>query len=207
MKTILVVGPSVPQYLHHRKDICIRHEPCVLLQKIPYDKNLLTEISHADGLIFTSKQACVFLAEDFPPPIEGVCFCIGEETARAVKETFTQAKIVLAPHPTQEGVIECIKNYTQKEPLQTLLWPKSKAARQKLSLALAPIRVIDCDLYAPLPITHTYSFDGVDEILFTCPSSVDAFFSCIDRKEIPHISLSAIGPITLAKINGSVISC
>jgi uroporphyrinogen-III synthase len=128
------------------------------------------------------------------------CFCIGKETARIVEETFSQAKIVIALSPTQEGVIECIKNYAQKEPLKTLFWPRSKAARQLLSLALSPIRIIECVLYAPLPVTQSYSFNEVDEILFTCPSSVNAFFSCIDRKEIEYISLSAIGPVTQRRL-------
>jgi uroporphyrinogen-III synthase len=192
MKTVLVVGPSVPKSLANRKDIHIRHEPCISLQKIPHEK---ISLPCMDGCIFTSKHACLFLAEE-TCITNSTCFCVGSETARVVQKTFPQNKICIAPYATQEGVVECIKEYAKKKTVTTLFWPKSQSARSYLVKALLPIRIVECTLYAPLPLVRTYSLEGVDEILFTCPSSVDAFFSCVDKKEYKHLTFATIGPIT-----------
>jgi uroporphyrinogen-III synthase len=98
---------------------------------------------------------------------------------------------------TQEGIIEALTRQDLKDSF--LFLPRSSLSRPKITEYLQEhkIRFLACDLYdtefqklEPVP-----DLDGIDEIVFTSPSTVQAFLEIY--LELPkNKKLTAIGPIT-----------
>lgn len=118
---------------------------------------------------------------------------IGPSTAAMLKSYEIESKT--APFATQEGVIELLKELE----IPFLFWPRSSKARPILAEWLQRKEV--CyqmfDLYqtfarrvAPLP-----NLDEFDEIVFTSPSTVEAFLEIYGAIP-PGIKISPIGPVT-----------
>jgi uroporphyrinogen-III synthase len=201
MKHVLVVGPSVPASLAKAKDIEVIHKPCISLSPLDVDKEAMREkIALSDGILFTSKHAVSELVRHLKGEIykQIPILSIGEETSKAAACYFSSFPRITASQPTQEGVFSCILEYKKERRLNHLFWPRSLHARHFLKDALTKVEIslFDFPLYVPTVVSQTYSFEHVDEILFTCPSSVMAFFSLIEKKEVAHLTLTPIGPIT-----------
>lgn len=170
----------------------IAHISDVLLQFPLYTHVLITSKSTVSILI-PSLLALGFAKQDWS---NKTIAAVGKITAKQLKQHGLPPSIV-AHEETAEGLI------TELEQLDLqnahLFWPHSLLSRPILRewLSSMKIRTTECVLYdtklarpESLPSLHDF-----DEIIFTSPSTVDAFLELFDH--LPKdISLKAIGPIT-----------
>jgi hydroxymethylbilane synthase len=201
-KRVAVVGPSVPQYLKNDHSTAVIHSPLIQLKTIPVCINQLESLYTTNGVILTSKHAASF----FHKALQGFTlsaahlkfFCVGQETAAATQTLFSDSEILTARDATQEGVVDLILSHRP----QHLFWPRSTHARRHLPEALekAGISITELPLYTPVSSSTPFSFEGIDSIFFTCPSSVDTFFDVIEKSQWKRISMQAIGPVTQARL-------
>ena len=124
---------------------------------------------------------------------------LGAATATALKIHGFHS--LVAEIPTQEGVIATLDTLSLDSAY--LGWPHSSKARPLLAgyLAQKKIAWLDIDLYDTLPqkIEPLPDVLAFDEIVFTSPSTVDAFCEVFgpipwDKRIVP------IGPITAARL-------
>lgn len=143
-------------------------------------------------IIFTSQTAVNY----WPGPWDKAIIAIGPATANALRKKGIEP--LVAPHATQEGVIELIakmKGY--------FFLPRSSRARSALTdfMQQQEIPFFAFDLYH----THFQQLEPVpnlkdfDEIIFTSPSTVEGFLR-IYGKLPKGKKLTAIGPVTSARI-------
>ncbi len=143
--------------------------------------------------LFTSRSA----AKIFPKELlQGkVVIAIGKATAELLPH------LLLAPYPTQEGVVELLRQLSLKE--ASLFWPRSSISRNVVTRYLQEkkIRYTLCDLYetkvCELKLAHP--LDEIEEIIFTSPSTVEGFLKIFKRFPA-NKRLVPIGPITARAI-------
>lgn len=201
-KRTLYLGLRPPENLN------IVHLP--LIEIVPHSftldqkKEFFNSACSASHMLFTSQTAvalwgkllqdlCVDSFEDKPS------FAIGKKTAVAMKQIgFKQ--ITTAQNESLEGVIAEL----EKAAITTLFWPHSSLSRKLLhTFALEKGFVLDApDFYTTrlnvdVELPDLYMFD---EIVFTSPTTVEAFFS-LNCKIPPHIVLKPIGPVTSEVLN------
>jgi len=158
-------------------------------------KNLdVSQAAMASHCLFTSRSAVHY----WTYPIKGVVIALGNATAAALKERGIEAKV--APHPTQEGVVELLETLK----LSYLFWPRSSLARPVIEEYVKKKGIPFCfvDLYETIPQRPEPlpDLNDFDEIVFTSPSTVDAFlqiFGSIPRDK----KLTAIGSVTESSLN------
>ena len=147
---------------------------------------LWPKISH---IIFTSQTAVHF----WPGPFDKIAIAIGPKTASSLLQKGGHP--LLAPEPTQEGVISLLKTI----PKGCFFWPRSTLARPLLidywtenQIDFVSIPLYETRMQIKTPIPHLEEFD---EIIFTSPSTVHAFlqiFGSLPKNK----TLTAIGPVT-----------
>jgi uroporphyrinogen-III synthase len=186
MPRILYLGIDAPPGVFHY--------PVIRTEKIDSPELLkaLALWQRCTHVIFTSKNG----VRHWPSSIAGkVAIAIGEATASEIVSRGVQP--LLAPDATQEGVAGLLDRLDLKKAF--LLYPHSKLARPFLSgyLKSKNIDHYAFDLYdtvfqrrEPPP-----NLDDFDEIVFTSPSTVQAFLQIYSS--VPsRIVLTPIGPIT-----------
>ena len=103
---------------------------------------------------------------------------------------------------TAEGIVEMLQTFPLDK--ARFFWPHSALSRPILPdfFKSQDISYVDCVLYdtefqqpTPLP-----DFDKIDEITFTSPSTVDAFFHFFGRS-LPKKRFNTIGPITAGHLS------
>ena len=193
---VLVVGPSVPAMIANDSSLDVVHAPFIRLRPlvVPREKFL----TPASGTIITSKHAVQFLEAVLPEPF----YCVGSQSAKAVLKAFPGVLCITAATPTQEGLAALII----KSRPPSLLWPRSTHARRVLPkmLSQAGIDVIEIPLYSPVLCEQPCSLKGVDELFFTCPSAVDAFFRKFRPGDVSRMIIRSIGPVTAACVDGHI---
>ncbi len=151
------------------------------------------KIPHFTHIVFTSKNAVkVFGEYDFS---NKTVIAIGKVTAKYLKDC------IVAKEETQEGLITLFKTMEMKN--AHVLFPRSSLSRpvlieyfKKEKIAFETIDLYDTEFQKPEPIPDLNTFD---EIVFTSPSTVDAFFKIFSS--IPgHIKIISIGPVTELKL-------
>lgn len=159
-------------------------------------------------LIFTSKSCVEIFFEclkyyGFKSIAGKKILCVGKATAEKFLEKGEQAPLVAAEE-TQEGVIHLLA----QEDLDRayLFLPQSSRARPALAhtLLLRRVRHQLCPLYDTKTKVPAVKPDlgAFDEIIFTSPSTVDAFIEIFGT--LPkHKKLTPIGPITEHKLKFS----
>ena len=153
-------------------------------------------------LIFTSKTAVNLFFQNLPHfkiPVlflnEKIFIAVGKATQHAIENHGFKADIV-AKEETSEGVIAELQAIDKKRTY--FFWPHSEHSRPLISQYLQPYRFQECILYSthPSPAFTMPDSSLFDEIVFTSPSTVDAFF----QHHQPHFRekkiLTSIGPIT-----------
>jgi len=199
---LLVVGPSVPKFLQNSKDCTIVHHPLIAFRPLRVSTSQLVLSSIAESLIITSKHAAFFyiqaLTKSGLTSKSNYLYCVGKASAQAAHTQFPQATIKTALIKQQEGVIDML---LQDRPT-SIAWPRSKMARSLIPQTLLneDIKLIDVPLYEPYETKIIPSLENIDEVFFSCPSSVRAFFALFMPQEVAHLSFSAIGPITLKEL-------
>lgn len=130
-----------------------------------------------------------------------ITVAVGKVTAAALlEEGIKPARI--AQEETAEGLVAELDqlNLTNAH----LFWPHSSQARSVIKdfLVAKQVKHTTCILYDPRPylIDPLPCLEDFDAIVFTSPSTVDAFFQCF--KMLPaHLELVPIGPITAQYLN------
>lgn len=147
-------------------------------------------------VIFTSRSAVRYWREEAVFFEKKKIIAIGKATAKELPHPS-----LIAPRPTQEGVIELLEMLELKDAY--LFLPRSRRARNTLPeyLKRKNICFFSFDLYdtvfqRPEPVPNLAHFD---EIVFTSPSTVEGFLRIFESFP-KHCKLTAIGPITLTKI-------
>lgn len=187
---------------------------CPIIQTIPRDFNL-PQIQHVfedipayTHFIFTSKVGvnvffdCLRHYEYHPNVLEGKeVIAIGTATARAIEERGGHVSQI-AKEETQEGIIKMLA--VQNLDNAFMFLPCSALSRPDLAhfLMIRRVRHQLCKMYdtRAVELEELPDLSEVDEIVFTSPSTIDAFKKIFG--EIPkNKKLTTIGPITQSKLN------
>lgn len=168
------------------------HCPLIETRPLPLPEFLLADWEEFTHIILTSPNAARILSSQRSLSGKKI-LAIGRGTQEAV----AQNCFAVARQETQEGMIELLQTLDLQS--SYTLYPRSSKARPLLATYLkqAGMKHHVCDLYEtvylkpdPLP-----SLDDFDEIVFTSPSTVQAFLALYGS--IPsHKKITPIGPIT-----------
>ncbi len=192
---ILYLGLDPSRFPRQKKLV---HFPVIRVEKILSSelaeaKRRWKEFTH---VIFTSQTAVRFWCEEVTYR-DVVAIAVGEVTAKALRQKGYSP--LIAQEETQEGIIALLKAMDLSQAF--LLWPKSKLARDKLGEFLSPFSSFVFDLYEPLPnrVDKPPMLTEVEEIVFTSPSTVQAFLALFGAFPA-DVKLTAIGPVTKAAL-------
>lgn len=213
MKTILYLGLDVPPDLALKGKII--HYPIIRILPIPKEnleiQSAFTAFDQYTHLIFTSKTA-VSIFFDYAPyfgiNIDNIrqksLVAVGQKTAGKIYQYCSKTPIIAAQE-TAEGIIDIFEGQDLKTAY--FFWPRSALSRPIISdwLQSKNIKYCACIFYqtvnhSPLPLPDITQFD---EIIFTSPSTIDAFISTFGTLPKNKI-LTCIGPITQAHLARSL---
>ncbi len=205
-KTVLYLGLDCPKDTEHHAYI---HFPVIdIVPRNPHSPEIRNTIQTLDlftHLIFTSKTT-VNIFFDYLQ-IYGrtqvelaakTIICVGQGTAKQLHQKGRTAQII-AHEETAEGIIKELHRLPLANAL--FLWPHSALSRNLLSdyFSEKQIQLHECIIYDTVP-KKIHGFPPkqyFDEILFTSPSTVDAFLKNFGYFPLDKI-LKGIGPITNA---------
>ena len=208
-KRILYLGLDPANYPAQAK---VDHWPIIQIVPRPLTEysiqKALKRFDEYTHVIITSKSA-VGILKDYLPLI-GITF-----ESWAAKTTLAQGKVTakhlqacgikparIASEETAEGLIHEIKQLDLTN--AHFFWPHSSESRPVLAdfFDAQSIRCTPCILYDPKPRIPGKLPDlgNYDEIVFTSPSTVNAFLE-VFGKFPPHLTLTPIGPVTARHLN------
>lgn len=213
VKKSLYLGLEIP---HHLKDKHVLHYPIIKIVPCPVDtKEIQITFRHIPSythFIFTSRSAVNLFfqyMQSFDFTLEHLrdkkFIAVGQGTANEIKQHGIEE--VLVPElETAEGIIRELRCLSLQQ--AHLFWPHSALSRPLLTdfFETHSIRYTECILYE----THSYrpsiptpDLKEIDEIIFTSPSTVNAFVELFG--EIPREKqLTSIGPITQSHLKKSL---
>lgn len=164
----------------------IIHYPVIKI--VPRQRVELPSYTH---VIFTSKNAVDIFCDRYKIADKQI-IAIGKITAERLLRRGLKPDLI-AEEETQEGIIAalCLEDLTDA----TFLLPRSSLSRPVLTKFLEKCHVIDLyDTVMNRPDIHI-DWQTIDEIIFTSPSTVEAFFTL--HPTLPKsIPMTPIGPIT-----------
>lgn len=154
-------------------------------------------------LIFTSKSAVRFFFQALPAfqiPLlylnTKIFIAVGQSTQSAIEAQGFKVHFT-AKEETSEGVVAELDRMNKQ--LSYFFWPHSNGSRPVISNFLQEngYRYKDCVLYSTIPAAEFEMPDSslFDEIIFTSPSTVEAFFLRFPNFREKKI-FTSIGPIT-----------
>lgn len=203
-KRILYLGLDPTLY---RAQGHVTHWPIIRIMPRPLTEpdlqRALCTFDHYSHVIISSKSSVTIL-KDYLPRL-GISLqkwavkttiAVGQVTAKHLTDCGIQPAIV-AQEETAEGIMTELQSLSLED--AHVFWPHSARARSVLKdfFITSSIRYTTCILYDPVPRLpdHLPTLDHFDEIIFTSPSTVEAFLDIFG--EFPtHIALTSIGPIT-----------
>jgi uroporphyrinogen-III synthase len=203
-KTVLYLGLTPPKALQEKSDIHLIHFP--IIEIIPYPpshpnlQNAFAQLQQYTHLLFTSKSAVTLFFDYlllFNIPLHSTqIISIGKATT-ALLETYGVQVHLTAQRESSEGVVDALKTI----PLDKthFFWPHSALSRTVITdfFHEKQITYTDCPLYHTVikKQDHTPDLNTIDEIIFTSPSTVDAFLTLF--KTLPEDkTLTPIGETT-----------
>lgn len=209
MKKILYLGLEVPPHLERDQKTSNEVTHCPLIQILPRAftdpsiKSAFAAFNSFTHLIFTSKSAVsIFFdfARAFGIGHEEISLkttiAIGQRTASKLEENRIQASLI-ATEETAEGLVKVL----DPDALKTshIFFPHSSLSRPVIGnwLKKHAIPHTACAIYDTVPNIPALLPDltSFDEIVFTSPSTVDAFLKAYGSFPTGK-TLSCIGPIT-----------
>jgi uroporphyrinogen-III synthase len=208
MKKILYLGLDSQRYVHSGE---LHHYP--VIQIIPHTLEN-TQVSEAiqafpsyTHCIFTSRSSvgiCIDLLEQSGIEIAAwqgkTIFAVGQSTADALRSAGVSVAGV-AVKECAEGVVELLQQHPMEDAY--LFYPHSAISRpvienylRNTGLRYCSLPLYDTKMQRPEPVP---ALDLFDELVFTSPSTVDAFLQIFGR--IPqNKQITAIGPITRQRL-------
>jgi hydroxymethylbilane synthase len=198
MPKALYLGPEFPlKAFPGRK---ITH--CPIIETIPRISHDLGDWHSYTHLILTSKTAVTMLAAllrkaNISPHTIGkkTVIAVGQATAEMVRAF--GANPLIAREETAEGVVEVLNKISLDH--AHFFWPHAALSRPIIENALKEKGACftTCILYDTLPVANPPlpPLSDFQEILFSSPSTVSAFFSAIPKPP-HHLQFTPIGRIT-----------
>jgi len=185
---------------------------------LPEIRETFAQINEYTHFIFTSKNSVRFFFEylshfqlDMHDLVNKTVIAVGKRTAKVLAD-FGIARYFVSEEETAEGII----NFLNKSNLCSayIYWPHSALSRPILREFFInnKIRFQECIFYdtqphLPEPLSHLCHFiDTVDEIIFTSPSTVDAFFHFLGKFP-QNKTLTSIGPVTKKHLGQLLRAC
>ncbi len=170
------------------------HLPLVRTVPFPFQKVKLYFNTPHSHVLFTSRSAVSYFFA-YSTERDKKYICVGKATANRLEDFGVQADFI-AENPQGEGVVELLKTIEYEH----ILYPHSAQSRPLLPDYLKEGGT-SFALYDTFPIkVRLPDLSRFDRLIFTSPSSVDAFFS--QTSEIPpQEKCEAIGPITRNALN------
>jgi uroporphyrinogen-III synthase len=204
-KTCLYLGLSPKNFSYEG---IITHLPLIETQKIPLThqiKKYLIDFSAFTTLIITSKTAVknlitslneLFQTNDIKLLFEKITiFSVGPSTTQALNDYNIKVSFEAKTH-TSEGLVELLKNYNWLQ--KKVFYPHSELSRPIIRNFLEEKQInfkeaITYTTQAKQPY-FTPSLKEYNSIIFTSPSTVDAFLKFFSPPE--KSQLYPIGPVT-----------
>lgn len=201
---VLYLGLEVPHDLEHNTVV---HCPLIKIVPRPIDdRNIKAAFENLHAythVIFTSKSAVsIFMDYAAAKGIDGKAIqskyliAVGKMTAAKMAAQGIAATII-AEEEMAEGVVTVLEKLDLTN--ANVFWPHSALSRSVITDWLKDHNIQYCsfplyDTVANIPKTLP-DLDAIDEIVFTSPSTVDAFKAAF--KELPEgKKLTCIGPVT-----------
>ncbi len=207
MHTILYTGLECPKEYHTRTDVHLIHCPLIEVVPRPYAQisDALSHLQKATHVIVTSKTAVYCLKPYLFLASKAQFLSVGKATTSTL-ENLGIHDILTAESECQEGLISLIS----AQPLQSpfFFWGHSALSRpllkefiNKSAVPHIAFVLYDTRFKEPsLPI----SLDNIDEIVFSSPSTVEAF--CHFFGSLPqNKKLSAKGQVTEQAIKSKLL--
>ncbi|MBS3903988.1 MAG: uroporphyrinogen-III synthase [Simkania sp.] len=173
----------------------------------------LTDWTQYTHMIFTSKHAVKILQDILPYyqlliPQNTQRIAVGQTTAKVLEQNGWGTPWI-AREERQEGIIQLLRTIEWNED-SYVLFPRSALSRGGIEQFFLErmIRYQICDLYDTYPrrIEPFPDLEEFDEILFTSPSTVAAFFSQVQT--LPkRPCLRAIGEVTWQNLVRATMIC
>ncbi len=209
MKKILYLGIDPPTHQNGESYI---HYP--IIQVIPRDRNspeiqqAFKGMSHYTHLLFTSKNGVRIFMEHhlglggrLEEILDKSIVAVGKQTAEVVRYFGMKAAMV-AQEETAEGITHLLGGLALTHPY--FFWPHSVLSRSVIPdfFKKAGYRYAACAIYNTIPFKPRENppFAEIEEIVFTSPSTVDAFAQFFGSPP-PHVAVIGIGPVTQQAIN------
>ncbi|GAB4190772.1 MAG: uroporphyrinogen-III synthase [Simkaniaceae bacterium] len=194
-------------------DKTVIHYPLIQVKARPYSsqecRHVFSEIPEYTHILFSSKTTVKFFFECLQfhgysiSDLGGKkCIAIGKASAKALEEAGAERPAYIAQKESSEGLVRMMSLLDLKEGY--VFFPRSALSKPLLAFFLAErgIRHQICNLYDTFFQMPEYIQDlsEVDEIVFTSPSTVDAFLQLYPSLPKDKI-LTPIGPVTRQALN------
>lgn len=200
MRKVLYLGLNPKNYCSQHTVV---HYPLIQIQPIEREsiEKAIEESQNCTHWIFTS-QIAVQIVSPYLKNLDHIsAVAVGRATAHALQQIGKEPELV-AERECQEGIIDMLEGAALIDPY--FFWPRSAKARALLSswIRSQGWRLLEKALYQPVvyckpPLPDLKEFD---EIIFTSPSTVDAFLHVFHTFP-EELVLHAIGPVTQARLD------
>lgn len=203
MPKALYLGPSFPKCAFKGKNTY--HCPLIFTKPLQISLENWNQFTH---VILTSKEAIQILVNQLRREKLEVASKTFITTGKASSDVL-KAYGISAQFPEQEtaeGVAKIISQIQDKNAY--FFWPHSSGARPIIEEALKERAYFAPVLYETIadPKAKLPNLTDFQEILFSSPSTVDAFFALMPQ--VPsHLIFTPIGPITAQALEKQLCSC
>lgn len=200
MKRVLYLGLEVPDEWAKAHDVT--HLP--LIRVVPRSKSdpsiqeALEDLNDCTHVLFTSKTAVDIFFDYATENLNGISFAaVGAKTAARI-ESRGYTPSIIAKNETAEGLVAALSEHHLSDAY--IFWPHSALSRPILKdwMDQQKIRNRTTIFYDTEPCFPPIlpNLEAFDEIVFTSPSTVDAYI--LHFKLLPKDNIiNCIGPITL----------
>lgn len=159
--SLLYLGLEMPSYIDKK----VVH--CPLIDTVPLEPDF-PDLHRFTHVLLTSKMAVQYFMKQVGDARHMQFISVGKKTTEAL-HSYGCYNVLTAEDECQEGVIALISKLSDP----CIFWPHSSRSRNLLHEY--------CSYSVPLYQTHfkkpiDVDFDAIDEIYFSSPSTVDAFF-------------------------------
>lgn len=193
MKHILYLGLRPPK---DTPQVCYTHLPVISTVPVNGEEDFI-DLEPFTHIIFTSRTAVQLMLQKAALNKQTV-IAVGQATYAELRHLGYEALVPV--EETAEGVIGVLSQLDLSQ--ANVLWPRSGQARSVISdyLRENKIQFTEYILYNVVPRVpeHIPDLALFDEILFTSPSTVEAFLKIYP--ELPANKCRAIGRITEEKV-------